>query len=216
MLERRRGVGNSGLARMEIWLAGLLAISLCMVASGARAQQQQQPQPAPQQVPAPYYPAQPYYVAQPQPYYAPQPQAPQRPTTPHTEERANLGLIISGAVILGVGWVVNILSGVFAGVELFGSDASSEWDAFRFSAFVPIAGPWIQLATKPTSFSQDYWGPWLIIDGLLQATGLTMLVIGIATPRTETVYSERPSEPSFAFVPSISPGYTGGTLVGTF
>ncbi|MCZ7686595.1 MAG: hypothetical protein M5U28_50745 [Sandaracinaceae bacterium] len=52
---------------------------------------------------------------------------------------------------------------------------------------MPIAGPWIQIGIKPTTFDQDYWGMWLVIDGLLQAAGATMLIIGIATPQTETV-----------------------------
>lgn len=173
------------------------------------AQAQPQPQPQPQVV----------YV-QPQPYGAQgvmvaQPVA-QPMGTPREVSRPNLGLIISGAVMLGVGWLVNILISLPAGDDPFSSASTEAWDAFRFSSFVPIAGPWIQLGVKPTGFTDDYWSVWLLIDGLLQGAGTIMLIAGLASPSVETVYADAETGFELAIAPSIGPSHTGLTLSGRF
>lgn len=185
---------------------------------------QEQPQGQPQPQEQLQAPGQPQLYVQPQPYpqqppYAqPQPYAPAYGApmgAPHVVERANLALIITGSVLLGVSWVSNIFTGLFAGLELFGSGGSSRWDTFRAMSLVPVAGPWAQLAAKPTSFDQDDWGTWLIINGLLQAGGLTMLIIGIATPSRQTIYARR-TGPTFVLAPYATPSAAGLTLAGTF
>lgn len=169
-------------------------------------------------------PAPPAQYAQPQPYYAPPPQPayqqpvyaqPAQPAQPRTVTRPNIGLIVSGSVLLGVGWVTNFITGLPAGDDPFTSGSEPEWDAFRVTSLIPVAGPWIQLGVKPTAFSQDYWAPWLIINGLMQVSGVTMLIIGASTSRTETVAA---AEPNFrmAFVPQLGPVRAGGALIGSF
>lgn len=135
---------------------------------------------------------------------------------PEDESRPNLGAIIPGAVLLGVGWVANLIVGLPAGDDPFVSGgAGDEWDAFRLSSIIPVAGPWVQLAVKPTDFDQDYWATWLIIDGLLQAAGLTVLIVGIATPSHSRGYAAVQG-PTLALSPSASPGHAGLSLVGSF
>src|SRR5262245_53713237 len=172
-----------------------LIFGLCLAIAGAASAQQQPYQPYAQQPYAQQPYAQPPYGQPPygQPPYAQPPYAgygvqqqypgayAARPQ-PHLETRLNLGLVITGSVILGVFWATNIFTGLLAGVDLFGSARASQWDGFRLSSIIPVIGPWIQLGVKPTSFDADNWGTWLIIDGLLQATGLALLIIGIATP----------------------------------
>ncbi len=131
---------------------------------------------------------------------------------PHTVSRPNLGLIISGAVLLGAGWIGNIIPGLFAGI----GSSSSDWNAFRGTSVIPVLGPWIQLAVKPTSFRNDDWGGWLIVDGALQAAGLALLIIGLATPRTETVYADRESGFELAVVPTVGSSQWGLAAVGRF
>lgn len=135
---------------------------------------------------------------------------------PEDETRPNLGAIIPGAVLLGVGWIANFIVGLPAGDDPFVSGgAGDEWDAFRLASIIPVAGPWVQLAVKPTDFDQDYWATWLIIDGLLQAAGLTVLIVGIATPSHSRGRASVPG-PSLALRPSASPGHAGLSLVGSF
>jgi hypothetical protein len=162
--------------------------------------------PPPQQVQ--YAPVVQYQQPYAQPVYA-EP-APRRRGGP------NLGLIISGAVMLGVGWIANFLVGLPAGDDPFHSGAEPEWQTFRYTSFIPIAGPWVQIAVKPTEFDSDYWGMWLIIDGLLQAAGFTMLIAGIATSTSESDETADAGGVELMIVPSVSPGHAGLSLAGRF
>lgn len=168
--------------------------------------------------PAGYAQPQPYYVQPAPPVYAPQPvyAQPVRSPRARTSTRPNIGLIVSGAVLLGVGWVSNIIVGLPAGDDPFTSGSEPKWETFRITSVIPIAGPWIQLGVKPTSFAQDYWGAWLIINGLMQASGLTMLIAGIATPRTYTEVSATGPAFEVALLPNIGPEHVGAALVGRF
>lgn len=203
--------------------AALIVASLIAIAAPAQAQSQAQPAPQPP-APQPYQQPQPYAQPQPyqQPYYAPQQTQPyytqpeQRAGVPTTRTRPNFGLIISGAVLLGVGWIANIVVGLPAGDDPFSSGSEPEWTSFRLTSLVPLAGPWIQLGVKPTSFDQDYWAGWLIIDGILQALGATLLVVGLATPRTETVIAENESGFRLTIAPRLGPDSAGLAALGTF
>lgn len=134
-----------------------------------------------------------------------QPMAPAPP-----ESRPNIGTIVSGAVLLGVGWITNFIAGLPAGDDPFDSGVDHRWDTFRVVSLVPVAGPWVMLGLKPTSFSEDYWGPWLIINGLLQTTGFVLLVVGIATP------SQVERGAYVQLVPHVAAGGGGVAIDGRF
>lgn len=140
-------------------------------------------------------------------YTQPQPQ-------PRTEERVHVGLIVAGSVMLGVSWLLHaLLISPLAGCSLSStSGCSSTWEDFRWTGALPLVGPWVQLAIKPTDLGQDGWGPYLIIDGLLQAGGLTMLILGATITETVTVYGDNESGPSLRL--GVAPG--GLTARGTF
>lgn len=134
-------------------------------------------------------------------------------TTTTTTSRPNLGLIIPGAVLLGVGWVFNFIVGLPAGDDPFdGSPADPAWDTFRGFSLVPAIGPWVQLAIKPNGFNSDYWGVWLVLNGVLQTTGLVLLIVGIATPSEEVTTTG----PYVQILPSVSPDHAGLMAVGAF
>lgn len=143
----------------------------------------------------------------PAPIMSPQPMAPAT-----VESRPNLGMIIPGAVLLGVGWVTCFVAGLPAGDDPFDSGVDHQWDTFRGVSLIPVAGPWVMLAVKPTGFHDDYWGPWLVINGLLQTAGFVLLVVGIATPREEAAARS----PSVRLLPHAVPGGGGLALAGTF
>jgi hypothetical protein len=167
-------------------------------------QQYPQQQPYPQQQ---YPQQQQQYPPQQQPYYAqPQPQ-PQ----PRTETGHLTGLIVAGAVVLGVSWILNIIVSAFAGA----GPSWDDWEAFRYTGLVPAVGPWIQLALIPSG-GRSEWDQYLVTDGVIQLAGLTMLILGIAIPVERTVYAQNGGGVQFGFVPNLSPNSAGGSLVGTF
>ena len=145
---------------------------------------------------------------------------------PVVEERQGreTGLLISGAVILGVGWITAALIGLFGGYEdrsclsgwgctpppPGGTSWRPAWDNFRATSLLPLVGPWIQLAVKPEG--DDMWPVWLIANGVIQATGAVLLAIGIA------VFDGSGDEaaPTALVVPDLGMDRVGLTLLGTF
>lgn len=140
-----------------------------------------------------------------------QPQPAQTVTT--TRTRPNIGLIVPGAVLLGIGWVFNFIAGLPAGDDPFdGSPPDERWNLFRGFSLIPAIGPWVQLAVQPSDFNSDYWGMWLILNGLLQTTGLVLLVVGIATPSEEVTTTS----PYVSVVPVVTGDQVGVAAVGAF
>ena len=166
----------------------------------AQGPQVQQPQPQPQ--------PQVYGQPQQQPVYQqPQPQ-------PREETSHMVGLIVSGAVLLGASWITNMIVSAFAGTVDTASSDPEDWDEFRYIGLIPVLGPWIQMAVKPTPFDHDDWAYFLMVDGILQAAGLTMLIIGAAVPVTRTVYAENGEREGIDLAIAPSPG--GINLLGRF
>ncbi len=185
----------------------LLLVLACLAPVGrAEAQSGVVIVPAPAQQQVQYAPVQQY-----QQPYAPVYDQPRR-----GRGGPNLGLIISGAVLLGVGWITNFIAGLPAGDDPFHSGAEPEWQTFRYVSLIPIAGPWVQLGVQPTSFDNDYWGVWLIIDGLIQAAGFTMLIAGIATSTSDSDETADAGGVQLMVMPSVGAGHAGLTLMGRF
>lgn len=138
------------------------------------------------------------------------------PPPPTTRSRTHIGLIISGAVVLGTGWIFNLIVGLPAGDDPFDSSPAPEaWDAFRLTSLVPAAGPWIQLAVKPTDFRADAWGPWLVANGIWQGAGTVLLIAGLATIGDEEVPVAALGDVRLAVLPSLGPD-PGLVLAGSF
>jgi hypothetical protein len=166
--------------------------------------------PAPSSTPAPVY-------AQPAPVYAQPTYGAQTYGAPEPRRSGpNLGLIISGSVLLGVGWLSCLLVGLGAGTDPFSGRSQPEWDTFRGVGFIPIAGPWVQIGVKPNGFTEDLWGGWLVIDGLLQGAGTILLIAGIATSGGDDEASAGGDGVRWVLAPMLSPGQAGLSLAGTF
>lgn len=86
-----------------------------------------------------------------------------------TETKGITGLIIAGPIVFGVAYATGIA--VTAGLE-------ADDDLIAYSA-IPVAGPWVMLADSRT---EDYSGA-LAANGLLQAGGLAMFIVGVSVRR---------------------------------
>jgi hypothetical protein len=157
---------------------------------------------APPYYPQPYYPqayAPPYY---PQPYYAPPPSL--EPPAPQfrTEEREIRGLWIAGLALWAATWIADwTVTGL-----------AEEREDLRNVAFVPIVGPWIQLAMGQGAGSSG--GETLLIaDGIAQAAGAVMILVGALVKREVRV---RERAPRWSL--GVAPTQGGGALAlsGTF
>ena len=178
--------------------------------------------PAPAQPPPPGYPQYPtgapyQQVPGPQPTYVPQgPIAWPRyikdweegqpvPYGYHPETRARKGLVITGSVLFGVLYILSTL------VAAANDDSYSD---NKYSAlWIPVVGPFIQAGANNNGSGDNET---FILDGLAQAAGVTMLVLGLAFPRTILVRNDLLS---VSFVPTpMKVGHDGGGLglVGRF
>lgn len=121
----------------------------------------------------------------------------------HAETEMRKGLVIGGSITFGVMYLLTVLVG--AGID----DASrgSESGAFLY---VPVAGPFLQM-TKTESATGNVT---LAIDGVAQAAGATMLIVGLTSPKTVLVRNDL-AEVRVAPM-KVGQSGTGFGLVGSF
>ncbi len=106
----------------------------------------------------------------------------------------------AGVPYLGAGTVIAALS---TGVALIIA-TTSPYDNDRF-LFIPVFGPWIDLAHRPESSSEENWARvGLVVDGLAQATGVALLVVGFVMR-----HQKLPKNPRMLIVPIATSGGTG-------
>src|SRR6185369_16285824 len=133
----------------------------------------------------------------------------------HLEERPRRGLIIGGALTLGIPWMLGI---TVASTDDFTNQ--SGW------LIVPALGPWITIATRKTDRTCDYISntnnchddntvrTLLILDGLTQAAGTIMLIAGLSSTK-KVIARDFVSTLHFTPAPIGKLGY-GGVLSGQF
>ena len=124
-----------------------------------------------------------------------------RPTY-RLESHARRGLAIAGAAVAGIGFAFALA--VAAG----SSEGARTWNGVPFDSgglVVPILGPWVTLGSikkncgglyndEPVGctrvHTQDAWRAILIVDGLVQLLGATLITVGLALPREELVIAD--------------------------
>jgi hypothetical protein len=203
-----------------------LGFSLYAGAANAQQPPPQQPQYAQPQYAQPQY-GQPQYgqpqYGQPQyaqPQYAQQPvyvmQPPQQgpkvisdyeegdriPPGYHEDTRTRKGLVIAGAVTFGVFYLISAMTAAVGSDKKLDVDNQALW--------IPAVGPFIQLAKSDTGVERFFCG----LDGIVQTAGATMLIYGLASPKTVLVRNDaglklRP-------VPIVAKSTMGVGLGGTF
>jgi hypothetical protein len=157
--------------------------------------QDQQPQPGPYAYPPYPYPY-PYHHPYAYPPPAPPPQEPARelrykegePTPPgyRYEERMRSGMVIAGALALGIPYTLGLYGAAAANF-----DNGSGWLA------VPAAGPFLMIGARDGSCDEHtegsrqalecagdvYLTMLLVLDGLVQTAGAALLLIGVTSPK---------------------------------
>ena len=114
-----------------------------------------------------------------------------------TESEPRVGMIVAGSVLFGVGYLAPL--SIVAAAEF---PNESIWMA------VPVAGPFITMARMDWNewcseeqpectgkgFANAFAGIGLVLTGLMQAGGATLLIVGAATPneRVVPVYAVTP------------------------
>ena len=141
----------------------------------------------------------------PQYQYQPKPPPPARPKhwedgdpVPegyHVEDRPRQGLVVGGFVLVLVPYAISALTAIGAK-----GDNETNW------LFAPVAGPWFLLGRRnyagcgKTATDADsglgcvadvFVVTGLIVDGILQATGATLLLLGYLNTKPELVRDER-------------------------
>lgn len=133
----------------------------------------------------------------------------------HLESRIRKAPFIAGLAVGGAGYV---LGGVAASID--GFDNQKGW------LLIPVAGPWITLGRRDDSCPKDSAGNcctepgcpgsfadvFLVLDGLMQATGAALVTFAVASPRRWAV---RDVTTSLVILPRFQPGGFGLSLSGT-
>jgi hypothetical protein len=187
---------------MRHFAAGL-ALALSCLASGARAQTV---------TPAASTPA---------PPLAPLPSQwhPGDPVPPgyHVEDEPRSGLVVAGAIVLGVPYFFSAVSALSAN-----SQNESGW------LYLPVGGPWITLGRRAYSCNADasnqttgqslgcvadvFVVMGLVFDGIVQATGATLLLVGELATKPGLVRNEA----ALRVVPMRLGSGVGAGVVGAF
>jgi len=116
----------------------------------------------------------------------------------HTESRARSGFVVAGAVMFGISYVLSATVAISAQA---GNDSGYQ------ALFVPVVGPFIALgSTHATVGTNDatvqvervFGAMGLVIDGLIQVSGASLLVVGLAVRRDVVVRDPPPGVPSVA------------------
>lgn len=99
------------------------------------------------------------------------------PPAPMTVRRPIWGLVVAGAITLGVAWLATPIVG--AAIEADGEEIAM--------LAAPVAGPWICMGA---CYDPDDYTAALVVSGLLQLSGLTMLILGLAIQQKVEVRAE--------------------------
>ena len=113
----------------------------------------------------------------------------------HIETRVRRGLVVSGPIIFGVPYLLSMSVA-----------ASSKYEPDRW-LYAPVFGPFINLASRSdecnpntssstsgtiTCTADSSTRFFLMLDGLMQTAGATMLILGLALPQTLLVRDDAP------------------------
>jgi hypothetical protein len=117
--------------------------------------------------------------------------------------RTRKGLIISGAVTFGATYSVAVLAAAA------GQDSGYEGENQEAAMWIPVAGPFIQMAKTSTATGKVF----LFGMGAAETAGAIMLFYGLSSPQHVLVRNDLLG---MSVTPMVSPGATGMMVSGKF
>ena len=120
----------------------------------------------------------------------------------HPAQRTRTGLIVGGAVLFGVFYLIS---------AFVASVSSDSGNSGNNALWLPGVGPFIQMANTSSATGNLV----LVIDGAAQSGGLAMLIYGIVSPKTVLVRNDLATTPLVLPIRVGSDGYGLG-VVGHF
>ena len=119
-------------------------------------------------------------------------------------QRTRKGLLIGGGVTLGVSYGYSVL------IAALGEDLSSDGRNEVAAMWIPVVGPFIQMAQTDSAVFRLVLGGF----GVAQTTGAILLYYGLTTKKT--VYVRNDLVGSMQVTPMVGDGTTGMVLSGRF
>jgi hypothetical protein len=145
----------------------------------------------------------------------------------HESTRIRKGLVIGGAVLFGSTYLLSAFTATVGAANAsencsinmaFGSNQGCNSGNPLTALFIPAVGPFIQMAHSGNTAVGNFW---LALDGVAQVGGITMFLVGLASPKTVLVRNDLGSivhkkEFELSLAPIVSPQRQGMGVVGTF
>jgi hypothetical protein len=110
----------------------------------------------------------------------------------HAETRTRTGLIVAGAITFGC---LYFFSAIAAGIGadntsktsyVNGQYVTTKGENPNAALWVPVVGPFIQMGNTSSATANVF----LVVDGLGQAAGATMLIVGLVSPKNVLVRND--------------------------
>ncbi|MBX3192694.1 MAG: hypothetical protein KF819_37260 [Labilithrix sp.] len=98
----------------------------------------------------------------------------------HPDTQIRKGLVIGGSITFGTMYILSVLTGAAM------NDSKSLTKTDGSYLFIPVAGPFLQMTRTSTSLGNTV----LAIDGIAQAAGAVMLIVGLTSPKTVLIRND--------------------------
>lgn len=132
------------------------------------------------------------------------------------EQRRYTGTIAGGIVMLSLGYLPALVCAPLYGSLGISSSRSSGslQSAVGWSLMLPVAGPFLSAllsAGDTRKFGPEWALPWALVDGMMQVSGLVMIIAGARNKRQVPVILD-----NVKVLPYSQPGGGGVAVVGRF
>lgn len=132
------------------------------------------------------------------------------------EQRRYTGTIAGGIVLLSLGYLPALICAPIWGslVPHSSRSSSSLQSAVGWSLMLPVAGPFLSAmlsAGDTRRFGPEWSLPWALVDGMMQVSGLVMIIAGARNKRVVPVILD-----NVKVLPYSQPGGGGVAVVGRF
>jgi hypothetical protein len=129
----------------------------------------------------------------------------------HPVSRVRGGMIGGGAGMFGGPYLLSVLIAAI-GTDVCNAEGTGCTNTLA-PLYIPVVGPFITLGTAGGSATGDVF---LVIDGILQATGVAMMIYGIAVPKVVLLRNDLGVFKNVMPGPIVGKNFSGVGLTGQF